>query len=173
MCSDTHPSDRLRLRDGTRLRVRPLGPDDRERIAALFQRLGAESRRRRFLAPKPSLSSSELAYLTEIDHVTHEALAAVADDGTIVAVSRYAPWNGRDDVAEVATVVADDLQGRGIGSALAARLIREARGNGIVRLTAATLWENGPALALLRRFGFRIREHGSVLELELDLAAAA
>jgi RimJ/RimL family protein N-acetyltransferase len=173
MSFDTDSPDRLWLRDGTRLRVRPIRPDDRGRLAALFDRLSPESRHRRFLAPKPRLTGRELTYLTEVDHVTHEALVAVDDDGAIVGVSRYAAWHGRDDVAEIAVAVADDLHRRGIGGALADRIVREACANGIARLTAATLWGNRPAFAVLKRLGFRITEHGPVVELALDLRAAA
>ena len=173
MSFDTDSPDRLWLRDGTRLRVRPIRPDDRDRLVALFDRLSPESRHRRFLAPKPRLTSRELTYLTEVDHVSHEALVAVDDDGTIAGVSRYAAWHDRDGVAEIAIAVADDLHSRGLGSALADRIVREACVNGIARLTAATLWGNRPAFAVLKRLGFRITEHGPVVELALDLRGAA
>jgi RimJ/RimL family protein N-acetyltransferase len=159
----------MTLADGARLRVRPIVAADREPLADAFHRLSDRSRRQRFLAPKPRLSARELDYLTDVDHVSHEALVAVADDGAIVGVSRYAAWRGHDDVAELAVVVADDLHGRGIGGALADRIVREARCNGIARLTAATLWGNRPAFAVLKGLGFRIHEHGPVVELALDL----
>jgi RimJ/RimL family protein N-acetyltransferase len=161
--------DELVLPDGTILRVRPLDAGDRAGLAALFARLSPESRRRRFLGPKPRLTARELTYLTEIDHVTHEALAAVdVTDGSIVAVSRYAGWDGADS-AEIAVAVADHLQGRGIGGALTTRIVHLARGNGVARLTATTQWNNWPARALLRRLAFRVRETGELLELDLVL----
>jgi RimJ/RimL family protein N-acetyltransferase len=153
------------------LQVRQLGPVDRDAIADLFERLSPESRHRRFLAPKPSLSEAEIAYLTDIDHVSHEALAAVDCDGSIVGVVRYAAWNGRPHVAEVAAVVADDWQRRGIGGSLTRLLILRARSNGIARLTATTTWDNYPARALLARAGFRAcgSSHSGHLELSLLL----
>jgi RimJ/RimL family protein N-acetyltransferase len=163
-------TDELVLADGTVLRIRALGAGDREGLAALFSRLSPESRRRRFLGPKPRLTARELTYLTEIDHVTHEALAAVdVTDGSIVGVSRYAGWDGKDGVAEIAIAVADDLQGHGIGRALAARIVQRACANGVVRLTATTQWDNWPARALLRRLAFRVRDTGRLLDLELVL----
>ena len=162
-------TDELVLPDGTVLRVRAIGAGDREELAAFCSRLSAESRRRRFLGPKPQLTTRELTYLTEIDHLTHEALAAVDDrDGSIVGVSRYAGWDGAD-VAEIAVAVADDLQGRGIGSTLTARIVQLARANGVARLTATTQWDNWRARALLRRLAFRVRETGELLELDLAL----
>jgi RimJ/RimL family protein N-acetyltransferase len=172
LCCPEHLEELL-LTDGGHVRVRPIEPGDRQALVALFDRLSPESRHRRFLGPKPRLTESDLSYLTEIDHAGHEALAAIDEDGAIVAVSRYARWHGRDDVAELAVAVADDLHGRGIGSALAARVVECARANGIARLTATTLAYNAPALALLRRLAFRVREHGYLIELDLDLPAAA
>ena len=67
----------MTLADGARLRVRPIVPADREPLADAFDRLSDRSRHQRFLAPKPRLSARELDYLTDVDHVTHEALVAI------------------------------------------------------------------------------------------------
>lgn len=164
-------TDGLVLSDGTRLCFRPLGSDDRDRLAGLFARLTPESRRRRFFSPKPSLTPRELAFLTGIDHVGHEAIAAVDQrDGSIVGVARYVRVADRAGLADVAVEVADELHSMGVGTALASRLMERARANGFTRLTATTLWENRPARALLRRLGFRARASlGSEIELELEL----
>ena len=151
-------SDVLVLEDGTRLGLRQIGADDRERIASLFARMTPESRRGRFLAPKRELTPGELEYLTAVDHVHHEAIAAVDQrDGSIVGVGRYAHAGDQPGVAEVAVTVADDWQGLGIGTVLARRTALRARANGFTRLTATTLRDNRPARALLRRFGFDAR----------------
>jgi GNAT superfamily N-acetyltransferase len=165
------PANALVLADGMWLRLRPLGCDDRDGLAALFARLSPESRYRRFLSPKPGLTPRELVYLTDTDHFHHEAIAAVDPrDGSIVGVGRYVRDRGRPGVAEVAFEVADELQSIGIGTALATHIVQRARANGVALLTAATLWDNRPARALLRRFGFRARaSQGSVIELDLDL----
>jgi len=164
-------SDLLVLANGTRLRFRPISSHDRDRLARLFARLTPESRYRRFLSPKRQLTPQELVYLTEIDHETHEAIAAVDQrDGSIVGVGRYAQFADRADVADVAFTVADELQGMGIGTVLARCLVDRARANGFTLLTATTLWENRPARALLRRLRFRARaSHGPEIELELEL----
>jgi RimJ/RimL family protein N-acetyltransferase len=141
---------------GLALAVRPLSPADRDGLAAAFARLSDRSRYSRFLGPKPRLSAAELTYLTDIDHRTHEALAAVhPDDGRIVAVARYAAAPGVADTADVAFFVDDAWQGRGIAGMLGARLVRHADAGGIERLTASTFAENRPARAVLRRLGFR------------------
>jgi ketosteroid isomerase-like protein/RimJ/RimL family protein N-acetyltransferase len=167
-------TDALVLPDGTQLRLRPICPDDRDGVAALFARLTPESRRRRFLSPKAELTPRELTYLTDIDHVYHEAIAAVDQrDGSIVGVGRYARDADQPRVAEVAVEVADDLQSSGIGTALGICTVRRASANGFTLLTATTLWENRPARALLKRLGFRARaSHGSEIEQELRLEPA-
>jgi RimJ/RimL family protein N-acetyltransferase len=157
------------------LTVRPIRPTDKDALLDLFERLSPQSRLRRFLAPKPKLSRRELAYLTEIDHRTHEALVAVDRDGALVGVARYACEPGETTVADVAFAVADAAQGRGIGTGLAELLFAHARANGIVRLQAMTLPENGPARKLLGRTGFAVVgiEAGTVhLALDLGLETA-
>lgn len=172
--SSAEATDGLVLADGLRLGLRPVGADDRDRLAALFARLGPESRRMRFLGIKHELTPRELAYFTAIDHVQHEAIAAIdGRDGSIVGVGRYAHDGDRPAVAHLAVTVADDLQGLGIGTVLGARAVQRARANGFTLLVATALWENGPARALARRLGFRARtSHGSVIEHELDLCPA-
>jgi RimJ/RimL family protein N-acetyltransferase len=136
--------------------VRPIEAGDRCALAAAFARLSPQSRMRRFLAPKPYLSARELTYLTDLDHVTHEALVALDARGQIVAVARYAAWPpARRDAAEIAVTVVDAFQRRGIGSALAAQVIERARAGGFASLTASTFFENYPARALMARLGFR------------------
>jgi RimJ/RimL family protein N-acetyltransferase len=160
--------DEWRLADGTQLRIRPIGCEDRDGLAAMFERLSPESRHRRYLSPKRELTARELTYLTDIDHIRHEAFAAVRwRDGEIVGVARYAHYAAAPDVADLAVEVIDELQRMGIGTALARRTIRSAHANGFTQLTATTLWENRPARALLRRLGFRARaSHGGEIELE-------
>jgi protein lysine acetyltransferase len=164
-------SDPLVLADGTRLRFRPVTGADRAGLADLFARLSSESRRMRFLSPKGELTSRELTFLTDIDHVGHEAIAAVGQqDGSLVGVGRYVSVADRARVAEVAFEVEDDRQNMGVGTALANHVVRRARANGFTLLTATTLSENLPARALVRRLGFRAPARpGRELELELDL----
>jgi RimJ/RimL family protein N-acetyltransferase len=161
----------LVLADGAHLGVRPIDATDRDLLATWFGRLSDESRRLRFLGPKPRLSERELTYLTEVDHVSHTALVAIDErNGRMVGVARYATADPHGRVADIAIAVADEWQGRGIGTRLAARLVRAARANGIKRLTALTLWENEASIALLHRLGFlRAGYDGDAIEYELAL----
>jgi RimJ/RimL family protein N-acetyltransferase len=150
--------------------VRPIDSRDRDAFSAWFGRLSDESRRRRFHGPKPRLSARELTYLTDVDHVSHTALVAVDASGALIGEARYATSQPGERIADFAVTVADEWQGRGVGSRLAARLIEAARANGMTRLTAITLWENGAAIALLHRLGFlRAGYDGDAIEYELAL----
>jgi ribosomal protein S18 acetylase RimI-like enzyme len=164
----------MTLADGARLRVRPIDRADRDPLSETFERLSAQSRHHRFLGPKPRLSTRELEYLTDVDHVTHEALVAIDETtGQIVGVGRYATGDGGGTVADIALAVADAWQRRGIGHALAVRLVERARANGITRLTGTTLVDNVRARSLLDRLGFRpLSVGGGVLEVELDVPRA-
>jgi RimJ/RimL family protein N-acetyltransferase len=161
----------LVVADGTRLRFRPIDAGDRDGLASLFARLSPESRRRRFLSAKHELSDAELDYFSDIDHVGHEAIAAIDNrDGSIVGVARYALDGRRPAAAHMAIMVVDELQGMGIGAALAIRTVNRARANGVAVLIATTLSENRPARALVRRLGFRaVTAHASGIDHELEL----
>jgi RimJ/RimL family protein N-acetyltransferase len=165
------PWDELVLDDGTHVRLRPLTPDDRDGLLALFHRLSEESRWRRFMSPKPTLAPRELDYMVDVGRVDHEAFAAVDErDGSLAGVARYVRHPGSETSAELAVEVADELQRRGIGTALCARVIERARENGFTVLTATALWTNQPARRLLRRLGFHAcRSQGREIELALVL----
>jgi GNAT superfamily N-acetyltransferase len=164
-------ADPLVLADGRRLKIRPIERHDRHRVNGLFARLTPESRYRRYLSPKPRLSERELDYLVDIDHVHHEALAAVDEtDGSFLAAARYVQLPDQPGVVDVAIEVADDLQGQGIGRALAIRTLDRARANGFTRASATTLRDNSPARGLLRLLGFWPRSsHGHEIEFLLEL----
>ena len=80
----------LTLRDGARLTLRPIALEDKQVLAASFDRLSEESRYRRFLTPKNKLSAAELDYLVDVDHKDHEAIIAIDPmSGEGLGVARY------------------------------------------------------------------------------------
>jgi RimJ/RimL family protein N-acetyltransferase len=161
----------LVLADGASVAVRPIEKTDRDAFSAWFGRLSPESRRRRFHGPKPKLSARELAYLTEVDHVSHTALLAIdARDGRLIGEARYATAEPDGRTADIAVTVTDGWQGRGVGSWLARLLVAAARANGMTHLTALTLADNPAAIAMVRRLGFRLKgQDTDALEFELAL----
>jgi RimJ/RimL family protein N-acetyltransferase len=139
----------LTPKHGPALVVRPLRDGDTATVAAVFGRLGAESRRLRFNGPKPCLPDAELRQLARMDRTHHALVAWVEGDPRPVAIAQLARTSRGS--AEIAFAVADDYQHRGIAAALAAELVADARLVGITEVTALTSPDNPAALALVKR----------------------
>jgi RimJ/RimL family protein N-acetyltransferase len=157
------------------LLFRHIRPDDKGRLSAGLARMSPESRQKRFLMPKPRFSSSELRYLTEIDGFDHVAIVAVSaeDPDVFYGVARFVRLTEDPETAEVAIVVADPLQGRGLGRALGRRLADEALERGVKRFTATLLGDNVAAHRLMASITDRLEsrvEHG-VREVVAQIAA--
>ena len=171
-----NPTPSHSLPDGTEVLFRHIRPDDKGRLLAAVERLSPESSYKRFLSPKPSLNSSELRYLTEIDGHDHVAIAAVLADepDTIVGVARYVRLRDLPDTAEAAIVVGDAHQGMGLGRELGRRLADEARDSGISRFTATLLGDNVAAHRLFHAISDRLegRVEGGTRVLTARIAAA-
>jgi GNAT superfamily N-acetyltransferase len=134
--------------DGTSFLVRPVRPDDKPLLADGFERLSARSRYRRFFRPLDRLSDRDLAYLTEIDHHDHEALAALdPETGQLIGVARYVRSDSPDE-AEVSVVVGDPWQRRGVATVLLEHLVERARAEGVNNFVALVMDENVEALKL-------------------------
>jgi ribosomal protein S18 acetylase RimI-like enzyme len=138
----------LTPKHGPTLVVRPLRDGDTRTVAAVFGRLGPESRRLRFNGPKPCLPDVELRQLARMDESHYALVAWVEGDPQPAAIARLV----RDGAtAEIAFAVADEHQHRGIGSALAAELVADARAAGITEITALASSSNRAAVKLLER----------------------
>jgi protein lysine acetyltransferase len=163
------------LRNGTRVHIRPITPDDKALLVRGMAALSPRSARLRFLAPKTRLTLAELRYLTEVDQVDHYALVAVlADDpATLAGVGRWVREAEHPERAEVAVVVGDCYQGQGLGTLLGSALADGARALGIGRFTATMLPENTAAQRLFAHISGRLsrRVEGGTYELVADLAA--
>jgi RimJ/RimL family protein N-acetyltransferase len=160
------------LRDGARAVVRRLASGDAAAVQEVFDGMSERSRFQRFVGAKPALSPRDLEILTTIDHVNHEAFVAV-DPRTGRAVGEAHLVRDDEDraVAEVAFAVADECQGRRLGTWLADILAKRARQLGIDRLRATMRADNARSLALFQRMG-RVAERrfdGGALELEVVL----
>jgi GNAT superfamily N-acetyltransferase len=166
---------RLRLDNDVEVLVRPIRHADKAMLANGMARLSPETIRRRFLSAKTGLTAGELRYLTEVDFVNHFALVAVRAHAPYepVAVGRWVRSIRNPDTAEIAIVVADELQGLGLGTALGTALAFAARSLGILRFTATMLPENRPAQRLLKRLSGHLetRVDRGTYELIADLAA--
>ena len=122
--------------DGTRALIRPIAPEDRERLIEGFESASAESIFMRFLTPQPRLSGSQLNYLTAVDHLRHEALIAVdPETGRSFGTARYIRDREHPETAEFAVGVGDRWMKIGLGTALLSKLVDVARQAGVMRLT--------------------------------------
>lgn len=169
------PARSIPLRDGSSALIRPIRASDKALIRAGFERLTEQSRYRRFLVPLQELSESALRYLTEVDHRDHEALIAVDPEShQAVGVARYIRTTD-PDAAEVAVTVADDWQGKGLGTALLELVAARAREEGISRFIGVMLAANVDMLDLMRRLGpvRVVRRDGGTVEVEAELPEAA
>jgi RimJ/RimL family protein N-acetyltransferase len=160
------------LADGGRAVVRTLAAGEVAVVQQVFEGLSERSRYQRFLGAKPALSRDDLALLSAVDHDIHEALVAV-DPVTGSAVGEAHLVRDRCDrsVAEVAFAVADDWQGRRLGTRLALLLAARARELGIQRVRANMLSGNTRSRALMRRMGRVVNRsyEGAAVELEVAL----
>jgi len=134
--------------DGVTIRL--LRDGDTDTVAALFDRLGSTSRERRFCGAKPRLSDGELALLARVDGDHHVLVGYLDGDPQPAGIARLV----RDGAAaEVAFEVADEYQGRGVGSILARELAADARAAGIRQLVATVCGDNDRMVSLLKRVG--------------------
>jgi GNAT superfamily N-acetyltransferase len=165
-----------KLRDGSEVDIRRLRPADAPVLAEAFEQLSSESRRLRFIGPKPSLSRRELAYLTDVDGHDHEALGASDHvSGRGVGVARFVRLTDEPEVAEVAVTVIDAWQRRGLGTLLLEHLADQARSQGITHFSALVSSENTGVLQALRREGGVINPtagDASVVEYRTALGSA-
>jgi GNAT superfamily N-acetyltransferase len=160
----------IELRDGARILLRPIRPDDKPALQRGFELLSRDSVYQRFLSPINELRPMDLVYLTEVDHHDHEALIAHSDSRQPLGVARYVRGDDRRK-AEVAVVVVDDWQGRGVATALLDRLSDRAREEGVRIFTATILTENRDAMGLMQSRG-ETRQVGptsATSELEIEL----
>jgi RimJ/RimL family protein N-acetyltransferase len=161
-------------RDGRTIVIRALEPGDKPLLVEGLERMSEKSRYRRFLAPKPSFTAAELAYLTEVDHHDHEALIAIEpESGEPVGVARYVRIPAEPDTAEAALAVVDEWQHLGVGTALLRHLIARARQEDVLRFRATVLSDNSPMLRLLDQPGLgpttRESTGGPGMQIEFDL----
>jgi GNAT superfamily N-acetyltransferase len=140
------------LRDGAAVSIRPIRPADGPALAAFHDSLSEETSYRRFFACKPHLSRHEVEHFTTVDYRDRMAFVAVLG-AALIGVARYERTPGTDE-AEVALVVADAHQGRGLGSLFLEYLAAAAGERGITRLIAETLSTNRQMLAVLRASGY-------------------
>ncbi|MFV0127370.1 GNAT family N-acetyltransferase [Streptomyces sp. HMX112] len=165
------------LRDGGTARIRPITTDDADRLVSFYEQVSDESKYYRFFAPYPRLSAKDVRRFTHHDYVDRVGLAATVG-GEFIATVRYdridergRPAGAPADEAEVAFLVQDAHQGRGVASALLEHIAAVARERGIRRFAAEVLPANTKMIKVFTDAGYtqkRSFEDGAV-RLQLDL----
>ncbi|MGV9848825.1 bifunctional acetate--CoA ligase family protein/GNAT family N-acetyltransferase [Streptomyces sp. NPDC003442] len=173
----THWEADVVLRDGGTAQIRPITTDDAQRLVSFYERVSDESKYYRFFAPYPRLSDRDVHRFTHHDYVDRVGLAAIVGDEFIATVrydridSRGMPAAAPADEAEVAFLVQDAHQGRGVASALLEHIAAVARERGIRRFAAEVLPANNKMIKVFTDAGYtqkRSFEDG-VVRLEFDL----
>jgi len=142
------------LRDGGTAHLRPIRPDDADRLRQFHSRLSEETIYYRFFAPYPVLSDRDVTRFTTVDYEDRAAIVATVGD-EIIGVVRYDRVG--PDEAEVAFTIRDDHQGRGLGSVLLEHLAAAARERGLRRFVAEVLPTNSKMITVFREAGYEPR----------------
>ncbi|WP_215449364.1 bifunctional GNAT family N-acetyltransferase/acetate--CoA ligase family protein [Streptomyces sp. ATCC 21386] len=165
------------LRDGGTARIRPITVDDAERLVSFYEQVSDESKYYRFFAPYPRLSAKDVHRFTHHDFVDRVGLAATVG-GEFIATVRYdrigadgMPASAPADEAEVAFLVQDAHQGRGVASALLEHIAAVARERGIRRFAAEVLPANSKMIKVFTDAGYQQQRsfEDGVVRLEFDL----
>lgn len=173
----TSPVEPPRTSYAAAVQLRPLEPGDTATVLEIFAGLGPESRHRRFLTPKPRLTSGDLRQLSAVDDQDHVAIVAVSvPHGRPVGVGRFVRDRHDPCSADVALAVVDAWQCLGVGTTIARALVRRARGAGVRRFTLATASDNHAVLRLLHHSPGeveRLLDEESVTEFAITLGDPA
>ncbi|MGI3229900.1 GNAT family N-acetyltransferase [Streptomyces sp. GTA36] len=165
------------LRDGGTARIRPITADDADRLVSFYEQVSDESKYYRFFAPYPRLSAKDVHRFTHHDFVDRVGLAATVG-GEFIATVRYdrinadgLPASSPADEAEVAFLVQDAHQGRGVASALLEHIAAVARERDIRRFAAEVLPANNKMIKVFTDAGYQQKRHfeDGVVRLEFDL----
>lgn len=156
------------LTDGGVARLRPIRPSDAQMLVEFYDRVSPESKYLRFFAPYPKLSQRDVDHFTRVDYVDRVAfILTVGED--MIAVGRYD--RADDDEAEVAFLVEDAHQGRGIAQLLLEHLAEAARERGITKFFAELLPQNARMASVFADAGYRVSKglEDGVLHVEFPI----
>ncbi|QEV20702.1 bifunctional GNAT family N-acetyltransferase/acetate--CoA ligase family protein [Streptomyces alboniger] len=165
------------LRDGGTARIRPITTEDADRLVSFYEQVSDESKYYRFFAPYPRLSAKDVRRFTHHDQVDRVGLAATVG-GEFIATVRYDRIDERGmaasapaDEAEVAFLVQDAHQGRGVASTLLEHIAAVARERGIRRFVAEVLPANTKMIKVFTDAGYQQKRsfEDGVVRLEFDL----
>jgi len=162
------------LADGADITIRPIRPEDAELVQKFVHELSEESKYFRFMSIMHELTETMLVRFTQIDYSREMALIAVTlvqDEEIEIGVARYA-INPDGDSCEFALVIADSMQGKGLGQKLMVALMEAARSKGLSVIEGEVLASNYKMLKLMARLGFTAKiseEDHSIMKVSRPL----
>ena len=161
------------LSDGQTVHVRPIVPEDADRLVRFHSRQSPESIYLRYFSPRPELSERDLYRFTHVDHHDRVAFVAIAGDD-LIAVARYERYRGTD-TAEVAFFIDDAHHGRGLATLLLEYLAAAGRERGVRRFSATTLPHNRKMLGVFAAAGYQVssRLDEGVVDVTFDIDPTA
>ena len=156
------------LKDGSTAHIRPIRTEDKDLLVEFYSQVSDQSKYYRFFSPMPTLSERDVARFTEVDHVERVAFVVLLKS-RMIAVGRYDVVEAGE--AEVAFLVQDEHQGRGIAQVLLEHLAQAARERGLDRFVAEVLPDNQPMIQTFRDAGYRVvsQYDDGVLSLEFPI----
>lgn len=159
------------LKDGSNVTIRAIHPDDADRLVKAFLALEPRTIRLRFFYAKGTLTDADLRRLQDMDYQHYVGLAATVQNAGEEVIIGFGEYVARGESAEVAFVVEEDWQGRGVASRLLQHLVRIALEHGVTQFEAEVLKENEPMLAVFRHSGLPMttRNGDDAVLVTLDL----
>jgi acetyltransferase len=146
------------LRDGSQIRLRPIGPEDQSRLQDLLDHMSLDDIRRRFFAPIREFSPELSWHFSHPDPAREVAIVAVPlDHEELLGVARLAEDSERR--AEYAIVVRTDMKGHGLGYLMLSRLLEEGKKRGLAEVWGDVLHDNEAMVQMVREFGFTVERH--------------
>jgi acyl-CoA synthetase (NDP forming)/GNAT superfamily N-acetyltransferase len=156
------------LRDGRTAHIRPVTPDDKDLLVEFYARVSDQSKYYRFFSPMPVLSEKDVHRFTEVDYIDRVAFVLTLR-GRMIAIGRYDVVKPGE--AEVAFLVEDAYQGRGIAQLLLEHLAQAARERGVAKFVAEVLPDNSRMIQTFRDAGYKVASgyEDGVISLEFPI----
>lgn len=172
MTNDSLKAHPFPLPDGSTVLLRPVVPDDKERLREGLRQLSPRSRYLRFFSSVDHLTDRQLEYLTNPDQVNHVAWGAVDPADPVhhgLGIARFVRLEEEPTAAEMAIAIADDFQNRGLGKILMGVLYLQARERRIASLQGILLPENRAVFRALKELGATLERQGNIFLLSLPV----
>jgi L-amino acid N-acyltransferase YncA len=166
----------LKTRNGFEFSVRPVEPFDEPALARLFNHVGENDMRFRFLSPMKTPGHEALKNMIDVDHNRKEDYLAIAPDGETIIASAVVAADAANENAEVAIAMHRDYKHKGVGWTFLDYVIGQEKRKGVRKLRSIESRENHEVIALERQMGFKASSYpgdASLMLLEFDLIDSA